>query len=443
MRNFHINTQNKNMIWLELGLLAALCAVQFAGIPIACLLLTAAMGLYMALTQRLEDAVLALFVALPMFNLFNYRIGNISMYYLFVFVFWYKYFRRHNWRVSSLKLLTLLVLLGLRLTSGEIRDNATWFVLFSVLVLTYGEDCLDGQIGRIVKYLTISFLIASVAGYLMQIAGRSLYTHGGVYSDGTRTIRFAGLIGDSVFYSQCCALLIAANLVLACYHHEYRHLGVMLSVMLCGFSLLSYAKTGLIIIAADILVYVLWQIGAKAKKKSTVLFSVGIILAFIGSCIWLVNYILSDTSGTLVQNYLTRFASSDLLTGRLVIWEHYWDIMRNSWRTLFCAMPQAVFRAYFTTTGTNLLRTTHNIYIELVCAFGLIAAELILLWIIGVMARSVKRRDGMLCLLPMLALMASGMALHGLFEYHYYTLVAIALSFLNYRNRQRRFLSVF
>lgn len=433
MGNYRISTKQNAMIWLELWLLTALCVFQFLGIPEVCLAVTLLVGLYMVLTRTVDDTVMALFVALPMFNLFNYRIGNISMYYLFVFVFWYKYFKASHWRISGVKLLVLLALLALRLTSGELRDNTTWFVLFSVLVLTYGEECLDSQLGRIVKYMTISFLIASAAGYLMQLTGRSLYMRSTVYAGGTSTVRFAGLIGDSVFYAQCCALLVGANLVLACYHRSYRQLGLFFAIVLSGFCLLSYAKTGLLIIGAELLVYVFWQIGTKARSRRTLLFSVLIILAFVGGLIWLANYIMSDMSGTMVQNYLARFANADLLTGRLEIWEHYWNMLKSRWSSIFCAMPQSMFETPLVRANGRYTVTTHNIFIELVCAFGLVAAELILIWVLGVLVRSLRRRDGVLCLLPMLAMLASGMVLHGLFEYHYYTLVAIALAFLNYR----------
>ena len=153
----------------------------------------------------------------------------IDFYNDYVFIFWYKYFKYYRWNISRTKLLVLLCFLLIRLTAGDISSTSKWFVLFSVLVLTYRENCLEGQLLRIIKYLSITFVIASVFGYLMLISGRSIYMAGQVYNDGVTTIRFAGLIGDSVFFSQICALLVGANLTLGCYNRKYLTTGIIFS----------------------------------------------------------------------------------------------------------------------------------------------------------------------------------------------------------------------
>lgn len=146
-----------------------------------------------------------------------------------------------------------------------------------------------------------------------------------------------------------------------------------------------------------------------------------------------VNYLLSDNASSLVQNYLIRFTSSDLLTGRTVVWMHYIDLLKESWRTLFCAMPQSDYSALFTTNGVNRLNRAHNIYIESVCAFGFIATFFVLIWICAIIIKSIKRKDGILDLIPIGIILASGMSLHGHFDFHYYFIVALAIAFLTYK----------
>lgn len=111
-------------------------------------------------------------------------------------------------------------------------------------------------------------------------------------------------------------------------------------------------------------------------------------------------------------------------------------LLKKSWRTLICAMPKSDFTAFCELNNGNTVNKTHNIYIETVCAFGLIATLCILIWIFVKIVQSIKRRDGILCLMPICVILASGYSLHGHFEFHYYTLVAVAMLFLNFAGHE-------
>lgn len=437
MPRFHVNTQNKKMVWLELLLLTALCLTQYLGISSLNLLFTILIGCYMMLTKSLDDTTFALIVAFPLFNFFCATAGeNRSWYYLYIFIFWYKYLKHNKWQLDKLKLIVLVALLAIRLTAGVTIDalmsTSTWFVLLSVFVLTYNEDCLNGQLLKIVKYVTIVFIISSVFGYIMFQNGHTIYTTGHVYSQGETTLRFHGILGDSVFYSQVCALFIGCNLALGYYNKKYLFTGITMSAILIWFSLLTYAKTGLVLIAIEIIAFVLWTICKNVKRKRTIIYSILIVIAFIAAIIWLINYLTSGDVSTLVQNYFVRFTSNDLLTNRLEIWNHYFDMMLSSWRSLFCALPHSVFTETFMTESGHLLNTTHNIYIETLCAFGLIASILMMIWLFVVIFRSIMRRDGMLNLMPLGVILASGVVLHGHFDFHFYLILSIAIAFATY-----------
>lgn len=422
-------------IRLEIGLLALLCISQYFGIAPLNLLITAAVLLMMILQRRMQDCTLALFVALPMFNLLNVRVGTISLYYLFVFAFWLRYFRHRHWRISTGKLLALLALLLIRLTSGSVVDTLTWFTLLSVLVLTYREDFFDDNIENIVFYMSVAFIVSSLFGYVMLQGGRSIYTRSYVWSAAGNTIRFAGVIGDAVFYSQFCALLTAANLALGCCRRAYFCRGMLLSVAIAAFCLISYSKTGMFLILCEALATLIWQIWANLRSRGTMLWAMLAALGGVAGMIALAGCVAAHSDGELVRNYALRLAKGDLLTGRGEVWAHYISLLKGSWRTLICAMPEDVFTALQPMSNGNVFAHTHNIYIETVCAFGLPAFLAILLWVLRDVCRSILRRDGVMMLMPVCVILASGYALHGHFEFHYYTLVAVAMSFLSGRKK--------
>ncbi len=429
-RKWQLNRTQSSMLRLEIGLLMLLCVSQYLEIAAVNLFFTAAVIVLVLMMRNIEDCTIGIFVALPMFNLLNYRVGNISMYYLLVFVFWLRYLEHHHWRINKKKLLVLVVLMAIRLTSGEVRDNLTWLVLFSVLVLTYREDFFDRNMEKIVFYMSITFILSSAFGYLMLEEGRSIYNRGYVWSEAGVATRFAGVIGDSVFYSQFCALMVAANMALGCYRQKYRKKGIALSVFIIGFCVLTYAKTGMFLVLLVAVASIFWLFWSKARTRRGAVYAVLIVAAVLCGLGVLGWYIVTHMESEVVRSYLLRLTTVDLLTGRREIWEYYLGKLGSSWRTLLIAMPWRDFDLGFLSESGRVYNKTHNLYIETVCAFGLVASVGMLLWVLRGMLRAFKRRDGVLCLMPICVILASGYALHGHFEFHYYTLVAIAVGFL-------------
>lgn len=421
-------------IHLSIILSLLLCISQYFEISILNLTLTGSLYILVLTQKKADDCVVMLYTLLPMFNLLNYKVGTTSLYYLFVCIFWFRYIKHHSLKLKSSKLLVLSVLLIIRLTSGEIGSTLKWFILISVLVLTYQEDFFDSSIARIVFYMSITFITSSIFGYLMLQEGRSIYTRGYVWSEYGNTIRFAGVIGDSVFFSQFCALLVAANLTLGCYIKGYFVKSIFLSVPITVLCLYSYAKTGLLLIICSFIAVIFWHIWNKSQSRTTILCSVWILLnAFLGLSA-IIIYVITHPENAVVKNYTARFNSTDLLTGRGEVWKHYIMIFINDWKSLFCAMSQSEFTKVFYLENGSTVNKTHNIYIETLCAFGFLATIFIFLWIIKDIIVSIKENNGILCLLPVFIILASGYSLHGHFEFHYYTLVSIALSFLKNNN---------
>lgn len=417
-------------VWVEVGLLTLLCVCQYIGISVGNLALTCCILAIHYFMTDMGECTIGLFCALPAFNLLNLRIGSISMYYLMVFIFWLRYFQYKNWTISKTKFMILFLLLVIRLTSGEIKDTLTWFVLLSVLVLSFGEDFLDRNIRDVVMFISITFLITSLAGYFMLKAGKSIYTKGSVWTGKVRSVRFAGMIGDSVFFSQFCAFLSAANLALGCYNKRYLIPAVILTGCCLVLCLESYAKTGMLLIALCAVSSVIWFIWNRLQNKRTAVLSIFLIFASVLSLVLLINYILTDTDNLIIQNYMSRLSKDDQLTGRLDIWAHYLDLLAQNWRSLFTALPHALYRTPVFISNDRSFNDTHNIFLESACLFGIIPTMFMMTLVFVLMYRCFVRRKGILWQMPICVILASGFTLHGHLEFPYYTLVAIALSFL-------------
>ena len=423
-------------IYIEIGLLTMLCVTQYFGITLGNLALTCCvLGLHLLMSD-MDESVIGLFCALPTFNLLNMRIGNISMYYLMVFSFWLRYFMYHDWRISKTKFMVLLLLLLIRLTSGEITETLTWFVLISVLVLTYGEDFFDRNIQQIVLFTTIVFLISSLAGYFMLKAGKSIYVGGKVWTGKVKSIRFAGIIGDSVFFSQFCAFLAAANLTLGCHNRRYLIPGILLAGAALVMCVESYAKTGMLLIGVCAVAAVVWLIWNRLQNKRTAVFSIMMTFGGIIGAALLVNYILTDSDNLIVQNYMTRLNGDDLLTGRMDIWVHYLTLLGDSWRSLFWSLPASDYFRPFSISNGAFFNDPHNVFLESACLFGIVPTLCMMGLVFARMYGCFASRKGILWQMPICVILASGFTLHGHLEFHYYTLVAIAISFLQCRPEQ-------
>lgn len=426
------NAHKYTKIYIEIALLALLCVSQYIGISILNLALTGAIICIHFLMEDIDESVIGLFCALPEFNLMNTRIGSTSLYYLMIMVFWLRYFQHHEWKISKTKFLILLAFLVIRFSSNApLKGTLTWFLLLSVLVLTFNEDFFDKNIIQIVFFTSTVFLLSSLAGYLMLKAGKSIYTGGNVWVGNVKSIRFAGIIGDAVFFSQFCSLLAAANLTLGCHNKRYLIPALIFAGSCLVLCLESYAKTGMLLIALCVVASVVWFIWDRLQNKRTALLSIFLIFASLIALVFLINYILTNTDNLILQNYISRLSSDDLLTGRLELWAYYIGMLVSNWCSLFIALPHSQYSVPVFITADRGFDNPHNIYLESACLFGIIPTLCMLTLIFVMMYQCFVRRKGILWQMPICVILASGFTLHGHREFQYYTLVAIALSFLS------------
>ncbi|HHD2717046.1 TPA: hypothetical protein ACOTHS_000598 [Clostridium perfringens] len=417
---------------IELVLLFILGITQIFSISSICLIIVFII-LYLMIISDFKCTSCMLFVALPFFNLFNYKIGSTSLYYLFIIAFICKYLVYKRYKISRNKIYFFLLLVLVRIPSGDFVELIKWILLLSVLFIVFNESFFTDQLDEIIFYLTISAILSSAFGYYMLEKQLSIYTQSYVYSENGITTRFAGLIGDSVFYAQFVALIVSANLIIAYYSSKKRIKHIIVSTILAGFDILTYSKTGIILIVIMYFLYIISFIIKSAKNKKTFIKSIITFLILIVGITYFKNYFILHTDNSYVINYIARFTSEDLSTGRNVVTDHYLNLLNNSWRTPFFAMSQDVYSTKFYTNGLNAINRAHNIYIESVCAFGLSITLIIFIWVFYQIYKTI-RNGYYFSTISMFVLLASGFVLHGHYEFQYYFLVAIALSMLRYPN---------
>ena len=419
-----IKINNNFIVLIELFLLVLLSVGQYFSLGYFNIIIVGTIGL-LFLLSNIESCTIMLYTALPFFNLLNNSQGSTSLYYLYIIIFIIKYIIKNKGRLNKSKIFILVAVIFFRSFCFDIEHLSKWILLFSVLVLTYNEDFFMRNIKEIINYTTISFIITSFVGYVMLVNGKSIYIGSFVHS----TIRFAGLVGDSVFFSQLALLLCACNYILLYYAFNIKNLIFIL--IMYFFIALTYSKTGILLAVFLFLAFYIIQIFKNSKRKKDAYKSLVLIILLFMIVFFGVNYIAQHTSNEIISNYIDRFNSSDLSTGRIDIAKHYLDLISNDYKSWFVSMSTS---KYFEPFYPNLkfmftINRAHNIYIESLCAFGIIPSVFIFAWLINKLFFAIKRKK--IFLLPILIMFVTGFSLHGLFEFHYLMIFSLALVFLS------------
>lgn len=430
--------KNKKYIHTELGLLMLLGISQYFGVASANLgIVLCTFCLFLLIPEELNAE--ALFIAMPFFNMFSYKLGTTSLFYVLIILYSIKYLRWRNLRINKRKFAIFFLCCLFTLTIQDTTIWLKWALRFWLMVLLFNDENLDQSLGDTIRYTSVSAIFSSVIGYLMQINGKSIYTRSYVYLQGSgSTTRFAGLIGDSVFYGQFIAVLIAANLMLAYRDRKYGAFAHIASTIMAAFALLTFSKTAILLITVEVTVYVLLLIVKNSKSRKTFFKSVLLVFAVWVAIMLLYWYVLTHTDNILVKGFITRFSADDLWTGRTTIAETYLEWLGADWKCWLSGMKYSQYTQGIQ-SGSLLIERAHNIYIETACLFGVIPGIAILLALIGYFFRQqIKYHASVISYLPILVLAASGVSLHGHFEWHYYFLCSIAFACVHSDIRKRK-----
>lgn len=422
----------KMYICMVHSLLVLLGISQFFGIEITNILISVSIaGLMLYLPA--DKQIIALFTAMPFFNLFSMQIGTTSIYYLYVIIYIIKILKHNNWRIGKKRFIILI--LGFVLTTFwmDIVMQLKWMVLFALLVINYQNKIFLARLDLIVKHTGISTITASIVGYIMLIAEKSIYTKSIIYSTNGTTTRFAGLVGDSVFFGQFCVVVISSLLVMVLLNRLSARFAYVSAIILSWFALLTFSKTAIILLVIAIFSYCVSYININIQKKVTLYRS---IFAFTLVCIALIGigyYIITHLDNIVIQGYIIRFTSTDLWTGRTSVSDNYLEKINSSLKHLVVGMPYSTYIQNGVVVGGTMITRAHNIFIETVCLFGALASFIIIGYCIVIVSKFLLRKNKRLYILaPFAILLISGISLHGHLEWPYYFLVSLSTGLLDY-----------
>lgn len=411
--------------------LCLLSVSQYFGITALNLLFTAAV-IAIACFSDLDDLFVILYATLPFYNLISLRTGTYSMHYLVIGIFIVKYLLQS--KVSALKLLTFLALFLLRIFARDFVLLVSWSLLILPLILTMDDDIWIRNIRRILFWLNLSLILSCVTGYIMMVMQKSIYTTAYLYISGVRTVRFAGVTGDSIVFGQTCALTIGMNLTYCYFNPDTpkKFYGIS-SLVLAMAALLSYSKMTLICILVVFAIFLALYGKAYITDRRSVVKAVafgGVLIVLIPvSVLALVNY---SGNSTVILGYIDRFTRDDLSTGRFSLWSVYLRELTASPKNLLLPLTSEELSAQIWNPSTgSYVAYVHNLYLETIAVFGWCAAILIFVWVGVRIYRHFARKDRFILAVPVLILLVMGFGSHGNLEYQFYLQFALAVSFLN------------
>lgn len=407
-------------------LLIVLSVTQILSLSFINILICIFLGIIL-LFSNIEKCTIILFMLIPFFNFFNVQLGSTSLYYLFVAIFIVKYLSFKRYNISKNKLLLLIFLALVRIFCNNIEVFIKWLFLISVLVLTYNEEFFLKNIRSIIDNLSISFIISSTVGYYMLNNRIESYTYTKSYINGVT--RFAGLIGDNVFFAQIALVLAAFNFIILYYKFNLKNFIIIVCIYL--FAGLTVSKTAILLEAILLVLFTLMIIIKNGlNRKSCIKSIILIILAILGT-ILLLYYFTNNTDNVIIKNYLIRFAANDLSTGRIDIAKHYINVIYDKPQSWIVSMSDSDYSLPFYPNSkfSFPIRRSHNIYIETICCFGLFPTFIIMIWISKKIILILKKEK--IIFLPLLILFMTGFLLHGHYEFHYYIIVSLCFSVFN------------
>lgn len=412
-------------------MLCVLSVSQFLGIMPLNLIISAAI-ITIACFADVDELFVILYATLPFYNLISLRTGTYSLHYLIVGIFILKFLLCN--KISILKLFAFLFLFVLRIFAEDFVLLVSWSLLILPLILTADDDIWLRNIKRILFWLNLSIILSCITGYIMMAMQKSIYTTAYLYISGVRTVRFAGLTGDSIAFGQTCVLAIGLNLVY-CYFNPNAHkkFYILSSILLTIAALLSYSKMTLISILAVITVFLVLYGKAYATNREHVIKAV-VFGCTLTTAIAIIIFALVNYSGNsaVILGYIDRFNRDDLTTGRFSLWGVYLEMLGSTPQNLFLPLTNEALSTPIWNPSTNsYVSYVHNLYLETIAAFGWCGAFLIFIWIATKLYRFFATRCKLILSIPILILLAMGLGSHGNFEYQFYLQLALAFSFLN------------
>lgn len=413
-------------------MLNLLCFTQFLSIRSLSALLTACIILFSVLFPYSEYGVY-LFLTLPFFNVLNFNMGSVSMYYLLIGMAMFLYIWRGGDRQIVFKGFLFLAIIFVTISNiADLREYVSWILRILPFIFLINTPMITYKLKRIIYLYSLSMLFASVWGWMMLKTGVSIYDSGYVWvSTVGSTTRLAGLVGDSVVYGNQLILLISLLLIMIFKSKYNRRVYITLIVAFILFGSMTYSKSFFLCLLIEMILFYFYWLFHSEKKSNFMIANLFILLVtVIGFATFI--YLLQHSGNIFFISLRTRLHSGDLLTGRLAIWNNY-----ISW---FVRHPSIIVKG-MCISEYKALGWAHNLFLETVALFGVIETVVLFLTFLGWVIRTCRLRKDEIFLFPILILLAIGMTVHGHMEFAFYMNLLLVFSCIKWLDcKELRFL---
>ena len=266
----------------------------------------------------------------------------------------------------------------------------------------------------------------------MMVTEKSIYTTAYLYISGVRTVRFAGVTGDSIVFGQTCVLIISLNLICCFFKTNHKKFYIVSTILLAIASLLSFSKMTLLcmcfLLIAFCILYAKEYVKDRKRLLKAFIFSGVIVAIVLALFIIIPNY--SGNSAVLL-GYIDRFTRDDLSTGRFSLWGTYLKMTVSKLHYLFVPLTsQEISTPIWNPSTGGYVSYVHNLYLETIAVFGWCAAITIFVWLFHRLYKYIALKNKIILMLPILVLLFMGIGSHGNMEYQFYLQLAIALACL-------------
>lgn len=376
--------------------------------------------------------LILLFLILPFFNLLSVKIGSNSFFYIFLIYVLISILKKNKWSVKKKKIIVIMCGVVLTVFWQNPMVQIKWVIIFSSVYLLLDDEMMEKNMPLIIVNIALSTIEASGIGYIMMSTGKSIYNNSVIYSNGEVTTRFAGLIGDSVFFTQFCVVLIGCIITFVLIHKIDIKFAIASVVVLSGFVLITYSKTGIILLIVTLILSSIFYIQQNVKNKKNIYRVMIFIMLFFTISFGIYKYIVIHSDSDLISNYMIRFNSKDLWTGRNSVTDNY--LMKlNNIKYIFTGMTISNYTENGVVVGATMITKAHNIYLETLCLFGVLPSILIMILAINKIIGVIRiRKNAYIQIIPIFLIIISGISLHGHLEWPYYFLVLLSYSTLSY-----------
>lgn len=297
------------------------------------------------------------------------------------------YGKTKNIKKSSFIILTLLFLYNILLVLlNNIKFSVLYtyislFLSYIILIIFSGEK--DYNFNKLYRYYSLGMICSALCGFMIPYSMYGMNIPGGY--------RFSGLMRDSNGYSLDLLFLIIGAFV---YEKESGKNSLFYIILFSVLGFLGTSKMFLICLAFVVLYEAIAKISSisvrKVNMKNIKFFFILLLVV-----IYFNNKF--DIYNNVVNNYISRFNSTSLTSGRNDISLYYIELLFDN--PLLLLFGKSL--EYSTLIGYGGWAMVHNTWLELLLSFGLTGSLIYLLFIISIINnnKSMVKYKGQLLLL--------------------------------------------